>query len=245
MPITPVTMEELAEQENFRMKATIKRLGDVYALANNTISLMSTGVTGYAESRRVFGEHHAQVVIGLGLSLLSALRGHRTQVYTNLRLALEHSLLSAYALANPDDDHFKARTAEANHQKFMRATVYPWVKTNHEEFSIEIKRIKDFISKDHSHANIDQAKRNVRAIEGGDLGVEIDFFDPEDDNSTYADLIHIHYVGFLALHLLMAVNNPDPKLRVKDGFGDEYRVIIAMAKKLIPDDEPEIASASA
>lgn len=69
-----------------------------------------------------------------------------------------------------------------------------------------------------------------------DLGVEVNFFDPQNDQSIIADLLHVHYVGMLGLNLIIAPNNDDPSVRSAPHFGDEYRRLGALGLDMAPPD---------
>ena len=102
MATEPVSITELAEDENRRLKANIETFKPGYVFANNTLSLISTGIVGYAPYRKAFGYYWSQVEVQLGLAILSALRQHKVQVYSNVRPAIEHVNLAAYALQHPE-----------------------------------------------------------------------------------------------------------------------------------------------
>jgi|GEM_PF-6369583 len=233
MAIEAITIAQLGDQENDLLAQNVTKYRKIYAFANDALSLLSTGITGYSESRRAFGAYLAQIVINVSLALLSGLRQHRTQVYSNLRHALEHTALAAYALANPKDPYFAGDANESDHDKFMSQNVYKWIRKHYQKDSTEIHRIKNLINKDHAHANIIHAMRNVKSFDGAVLVVSVDFFDKPEQRFINADLFHTGYVALLALNMIRNVNNASPALRIIDGFDAEYQRLFRMGDAIV------------
>jgi len=202
-----VTVQELGQQENELLASNVARFRVPYKFANDVISLMSTGVISVTESRKAFAACHSQITACLCLALLSALRQHRGQVYTNLRLAMESAALAAYALAHPDHAYFLPDSDIDSH-KFIAGTVYKWLDEAHPTLSAELARLKKLINQDHAHASLEQSYRHIEEAGGAVPSINVSFPDRDDPLSIQADIIHVGHVGYLALMLIAEANAP-------------------------------------
>ncbi len=223
MPTELVTVEGLAASEDETLRANVKAFPLCYAFANNALSLVSTGVTGYTASRKAFGAYLSQINVNLCLGLLSALRQHKVQTYSNLRHALEHIALASYALHQTDDAIYFDTEPETqvDHEKLLKKVVYPWLKKAFGKESAEIKELKDTINRDHAHASLLHAYRTMEGVEGDQLTVKVNYIDMTDSASIATDLVHVGHVGYLGFMTLVAVNRDLKVIRGKPGIEED------------------------
>ncbi len=210
MPVEMLSIEQLSDSEGETLRANLKDFPLSFAFANNTISLLSTGIVGYVASRKAFGAYLSQVNVNLCLGLMSALRQHKVQTYSNLRHALEHCALAAYALHHTDDATYFDTDPEhrVDHERLMKKTVYPWLKKAYPKESDEVEKLKGFINRDHAHASILHAYRTLEGIEGETDTVKTNYIDMTDPKSIAADLIHVGHVAFTGFELIVEANRP-------------------------------------
>ena len=220
MPIETLSIEQLADSEGETLRANLREFPMYFAFANNTISLMTTGIVGYVASRKAFGAYLSQVNVNLCLGLVSALRQHKVQTYSNLRHALEHFALAAYALHHTDDATYFDTNPEhpVDHEKLMKKTVYPWLKKAYPRQWEEVEKLKGYINRDHAHASILHAYRTLKGIEGEANTVKTNYIDMTDPKSIAADLIHVGHVAFTGFELIVEANRPVSVIVGKDGI---------------------------
>ena len=218
-----ITIEQLAGSEGETLRANLKEFPLCFAFANNSISLLSNGIVGYAASRRAFGAYLSQVNVNLCLSLISTLRQHKVQTYSNLRHALEHFSLAAYALHHTDDATYFDTDPDhpVDHEKLMKKTVYPWLKKSYPAKSEEVEKLKGYINRDHAHASILHAYRTLEGIEGDTDAVRTNYIDMPDPTGIAVDLIHVGHVAFTGFELIVEANRSMNVIVGKTGIEEE------------------------
>ena len=226
-----VTFEELAEEENSLLRKNVARFPQQYAFANNAVSILSTGVTGYVTSRRAFGFYLSQISVNLCLATVSALRQHKVQVYANLRQAVEHTSLAAYALHHPDTSTYFSSDPEQpiNHEK-LRKKVYTWLSATYPRESKHLIDIKQDINRDYSHADIDHARRNLDIGGVGVVQHQASFTDIFDASSIRGDLIHVGHTALVAFTALLEADLSLNVLRLRSGIRGEVAQVMVMGQ---------------
>lgn len=214
----------LADEERATMKANIERNTLCYAFATNAIALLDQGITGFSESRSVFGRYQSQLNVSLVLCLLSALRQHETQAYAMLRLATEHACLAAYAIQHPDDSLYSSDDPEhpTNYKSLLRNRVYAWIAKTLPEESEHFKSIKAEINKAHAHASIVQTRLTHEVVDPEGLRVKMHFTDRAEPLAVATNLFHIGHVALLSMMTLAKVAASDGHyLRFADNAKEE------------------------
>ena len=127
-PHTYISIADLADQEKERLRIHIEALPQSVAFGNNALSALNLGIVGYAASRKDFGYYLSQMNVSLALALLSSLRQHEVQIYTNLRHAVEAAALACFALHHSDEKTFFSTEGDdpVDHERLLKRVVYPW-----------------------------------------------------------------------------------------------------------------------
>ena len=238
------SIPELAEEENASLRLNMQRCAPAYLFANNSLSLISTGIAGYVQSREAFGYYLSQTKVQLGLAMLSALRQHRVQVYGNIRHALEHAALAAYALRSPEKIT-KDENGFSDSQPLRRKAL-KWVGEHYKEESKDIFGWKGFINDEWAHASIRHAYRTLKATDDTLTVVYESFMDIFDAQTVKADLIHIGSAADRCLRLIAAVNAKldTNAIHFAHTLDEEGRVVHKLAQIAIRDfkaGEPQAA----
>jgi hypothetical protein len=141
------------------------------------------------------------------LALLSALRRHKVQAMMNLRQVLEAGTAAAFAIANPELEHFAKTTAEGllDPSSDLARRRYDWLTRNFPQGSAAIKDKKDLINNSTSHANVVTTDQTFRVNKNGDA-VDAPFFDIEDEYHVKGDLWLVSSVAIEIMDLLYGVN---------------------------------------
>jgi len=141
------------------------------------------------------------------LALLSTLRLHKIQSMMNLRQVLEAGAAAAFAIANPELEHFVEIDAAGilDPSQELTAKRYKWLATHFPAGSDAIKRKKDLINNVAAHANIVSAEQTFRVSDRGET-IDAPFFDLEDEYHVKADLWLASSVAIELMDLLYGVN---------------------------------------
>jgi hypothetical protein len=202
------TFEELIDSEHLMLVHAEQRYGKFYRHARACSLLLSVCVQGINADRTMFGRFLSLMKKHHTLALFSTLRLHKVQAMMNLRQVLEAGASAAFAIANPEKEHF----AETDEQGLLDPTSkltkkrYEWLNTHYRERSDWIKSRKEQINMSAAHANI-VSSHGIFREDAGEI-IQTPFFDIEDEYVIKADL---QLTGSVALHLmdlLYGVNRP-------------------------------------
>jgi hypothetical protein len=100
------TVEEIAESERQMILTAESRYGAYYVNARTCSIFLSKCVVGVSHDRMMFGRLLSLVKKHHMLALFSTVRLHRVQSMMNLRQMLEAGAAAAFAIANPEQEHF-------------------------------------------------------------------------------------------------------------------------------------------
>ncbi len=141
------------------------------------------------------------------LALLSTLRLHKVQSMMNLRQVLEAGAAAAYAIANPELEHFAETDAGGILDPTPELTRkrYQWLATHFKIGSDAIKAKKELINNIAAHANVVSTDQTFRVSESCDR-IDAPFFDVEDEYFVRGDLWLISSIAIDVLDLLYGVN---------------------------------------
>jgi hypothetical protein len=201
------TFEEIVESERDLVLGAAERYGEYYTNARDCSVFISQCVTDIAHDRMMFGGFFALMKKHLLLAVLSTVRLHHIQAMLNLRYVLEAGAAAAFAIANPQLEHF----AKTDTMGLLDASPalskkrYKWLDENYTERSAVIRKLKEQINQMSAHANIVSSHKTYR-VEEGSLTASTPFFDLEDDELVKVDLWRACSIGLPLVDLFYGVN---------------------------------------
>ena len=201
------TLEEITESERQMVLTAKERFGNHYVNARASSVFLSRCIVAVDHDRMNFGRFLALMKKYHMLALLSLVRLHKVQAMMNLRQVLEAGAAAAFAIANPEDDHFfkvDANNIITTPQKLAEKR-YRWLEENFKLGSDAIKARKGLINQAQSHANVVSAHSVFRIADTGDL-INAPFFDIEDDYFVKGDLWLVAAVALDLMDLFYGVN---------------------------------------
>jgi hypothetical protein len=150
------TLEEITESEVLMVRTAADRFGNFFLNAWACSVLLSKCVVSVDHTRLHFARFHAVLKKHHTLSVLSFVRLHKVQGMMDLRQALEAGCAAAFAIANPEDDHFFRidQHGIVRSSQSLSDKRYRWLDRNFKQRSDGIKAKKKLINDNQSHANI-------------------------------------------------------------------------------------------
>jgi hypothetical protein len=215
------TIEEIIESERLMLVSAKERYGKYYTHARGVSVFLSLCVTAVDHDRMMFGRFHSQMKKQHMLALFSTLRLHKVQAMMNLRQVLEAGASAAFAIANPELNHFADTDKQGVLDPSQELTKkrYAWLHKNYEKRSQWIKDTKDRINSSGAHANIISADNVFRIADAGDQ-INAPFFDIEDEYHVTTDLWLIASVAITLMDLFYGVNQDRNVMEFRGGFPD-------------------------
>ena len=137
----------------------------------------------------------------------------------NLRQVLEAGAAAAFAIANPEPEHF-VDTDEygiLDPSRELAKKRYSWLAKHYPDGSAAIKGLKATINLSAAHANLIFADNNFRFNEGSG-SFDAPFFDIEDEFYVKTDLWMIGNIACGLMDLFYGVNRDRNVLKFADGF---------------------------
>jgi hypothetical protein len=183
------TLEQITESEAQMVRTAKERFGNFFLNAWACSVLLSKCVVSVDHTRLNFARFHVVLKKHHTLAVLSIVRLHKVQAMMDLRQALEAGCAGAFAIANPEDEHFfkiDQHGIVTTPQKLTEKR-YRWLEKNFKARSDAIKTKKDLINNNQSHANVISADSVFRIDDTGEL-INAPFFDIEDDYFVKTDL---------------------------------------------------------
>jgi hypothetical protein len=171
MEIKQSTIEEIVETEKQLILNADARYGKYSHHAKGCSVRLSSSIVAVDQSHHdTFGRLFPLLKKHHMLALFSALRLHKVQAMMNLRQTLEAGAAAAFAIAEPEIQHFVDIDEDGilDPSKELTAKRYKWLAVNYPEGSAVIKEKKDLINFTTSHANIVIANQTFRVNESGD-----------------------------------------------------------------------------
>ncbi|MGO9047138.1 MAG: hypothetical protein ACLPXW_23580, partial [Xanthobacteraceae bacterium] len=150
------TLEEIIESERQMVLTASERYGEVYANARTCSVFLSRCITGIDHERMIFARLFSLMKKHHMLALLSLVRLHKVQAMMNIRQVLEAGAAAAFAIANPEQEHFVETDAQGllDPAQDLTKKRYKWLHENYRQKSDWIKKTKDQINVSTAHANI-------------------------------------------------------------------------------------------
>jgi hypothetical protein len=183
------TLHEITDSEALMVRTAADRFGNYFLNAWACSVLLSKCVTSVDHSRLNFARYHAVLKKHHTLAVLSLVRLHKVQAMMDLRQALEAGCAAAFAIANPENEHF-FKVDEHNivtSPQNLTDKRYRWLDQNFRQRSDVIKAKKKLINEHQAHPNVVSADRVFRIDDTGEL-INAPFFDIEDVHLVKIDL---------------------------------------------------------
>ena len=218
------TLEEIAHSERQMVLAAAERFGKHYVNARAASVFLSRCVVEIDHDRMIFARYFALLKKYHMLALLSAVRLHKVQAMMDLRQVLEAGAAAAFAIANPENEHFFEidRNNIISSDKKLTVTRYRWLEQNFKAGSDAIKAKKDSINDQQAHANIVSTDSIFGIAEDGAM-VNAPFFDAEDEHFVKIDLWLVSSIAVTLMDLFYGVNNGRNVITFMDRFPEFHR----------------------
>jgi hypothetical protein len=201
------TLEEINESERQLVVEAEARYGKYYQHALACSVFLSGCIVSVEHDRLMFARFFNLMKKHHMLALLSTVRLHKVQSMMNLRQALEAGAAAAFAIANPELEHFAEIDEAGILDPSQELTVkrYKWLEEHFPAGSGAIKAKKQLINNMGAHANIVTTDQTFRVSEAGDM-IDAPFFDIEDEYHVKADLWLASSIAIELMGLLYGVN---------------------------------------
>jgi hypothetical protein len=212
-------LADLIDTERSLALAAPERYGTYYQHAADCSLFFSNFLKSIDPDRFIFARLHALAKKHHTLALFSTVRLHEIQSAMNLRQVLEAGALAAFAIANPDPQHFveKDKQGLINPSKKLTGRAYTWLDREYGAGSKSIKEIKGLINETTAHTNLIYTN-NIFEVDEKEREFLTPFFDGEDDYHVKKDLWRIGQVGILLLDLFYGVNQHRNVIQMVDDF---------------------------
>jgi hypothetical protein len=219
MPFAQSTIEEIVESERLMVLGAKERYGPYYTHLRGVSVFLSLCISAVDPDRMMFGRFHSHMKKHHMLALFSSLRLHKVQAMMNLRQVLEAGTSAAFAIANPEQEHFADIDDRGILDPSQELTKkrYAWLHKNFEPRSQWVKETKERINASAAHANIVSADSVFRISDAGDQ-IDAPFFDVEDEYHVKADLWLIGSVAITLMDLFYGVNHGRNVIEFRQGF---------------------------
>jgi hypothetical protein len=221
MDFAQSTLEEIADSELRMVLAAKERFGTHYVNARAASVFLSRCIVGIDHDRMIFARYFALLKKYHMLALLSAVRLHKVQA---MRQVLEPGAAAAFAIANPENEHFfeiDKNNIIASDQK-LTVKRYRWLELNFKAGSDAIKAKKDLINNQQAHANIVSTESVFDIAEDGEM-VNAPFFDAEDEHFVKIDLWLASSIAVALMDLFYGVNKGRDVITFMDRFPEFWQ----------------------
>ena len=210
------TLEDLVESERQMVLGAEARFGKYWVAARESSILLSRCIDAIDEDRMHVGRFNAILKKHHLLAIMSTVRLHKSQPMWNLRQVLEAGAHAAFAIANPDDEHFfEWEDGLPVLSKKPTRKRYDWLEQNHKALSDAIKAKKDRLNESQTHANV-VTSHSVFRIEGDQ--VHAPFFDIEDEFHVKLDLWLAMAIALDMMKLFREVNQGRNVIKFVENF---------------------------
>jgi hypothetical protein len=200
------TLEEIIESERKLLLTADQRYGSYSRHARECSIFLSQCIISVDPDRKIFVQYFSHLKKHLMLALLSTLRLHKVQAHMVLRQALEAGAAAAFAIANPEPEHFAKTDAQGfiDPSQELTRKRYQWLDKHFPAGSAVIKEKKRLINKS-AHADILTTSQTFQVNEAGNE-ISTPFFDVEDEYHVKADLWLTASISIELMDLLYGVN---------------------------------------
>lgn len=233
MKIKQTTIAEIAEAEAVLLATAHERYPVYYPHALEASLFLSNCIKSVDVDREVFARFLSQVKKHHTLALFSTVRLHKIQANMNLRQVLEAGACAAFAIANPQHEHFVDTDDQGilNPSQKLAKKRYNWLAKHYSAGSEVIKGLKDTINQSTAHANFAYTSNNFELNERAGA-FEAPFFDFEDEYFIKTDLWLTGNVALSLLDTLYGVNQGRDVIKFTDDFKSRLSKLAADGKVL-------------
>jgi hypothetical protein len=207
MTLKQSTFEEIVESERELILTADQRYGNYYRHARDCTVFLSRCIAAVDPDRMMFARFFSLMKKQVMLALLSTLRLHKVQALMNLRQVLEAGAAAAFAIANPEPEHFAKTDANGliDASQDLTEKRYKWLANHFPAGSDAIKKKKNLINDFAAHANVVMTNRTFEVNEVGNE-ISAPFFDAEDEYYVKTDLWLTASISIELMGLLYEVN---------------------------------------
>lgn len=221
------TLAQILDSEKEMILTAPLRYGEYYDHAFACSMFLTQFLKSIDPDRYVAASFFAQIKKHHTLALFSTVRLHKVQSMMNLRQVLEAGACAAFAIANPDHQHFVDTDAHGilDPSKKLAKKRYAWLKQNYPAGSDAIEGIKKQINLD-AHANLLNAQANFRT-DYDEGWFAAPFFDIEDDYYVKTDLWRSGSIALTLLDLFYGVNTGRNVIKFVDNYVPVFQQLAA------------------
>jgi hypothetical protein len=207
MVLKQSTIEDIIETERELVLSADRRYGDYSRHARECAFFLSRCILSVNPYGVMCARFHSLAKKHLMLALLSTLRLHKVQAMMNLRLVLEAGAAAAFAIANPEPEHFATADTQGILDPSSTLTVKrnKWLDENFPMWSTPIKDKKKRINENFAHANVVLTGQTFEINEAANEATT-PFFDVQTDFQVKVDLWLTTSASTDVMLLLYAVN---------------------------------------
>ena len=201
------TLEEIIDSERAMLLDAPRRYGQHYEHARATTMYLTLCIESVALDRvEMFGRLFSLMKKFHTLSVFSALRLHKVQAMMNLRQVLEAGASAAFAIANPETNHFVDvdEFGIMDPSQKLTGKRYKWLDQHYPDKSAWIASTKESINRSQAHANIVSGDSTFRIVDDHSTA-SAPFFDVEDEHFVKVDLWLISSVAVTLMDFLFGV----------------------------------------
>lgn len=213
------TIAEMLESETSMVLRAPERYPRFYPHAEEAVVFFSNFLRSIDRDRFAFAMFLSLAKKHLMLALLSTVRLHRVQATMDLRQVLEAGASAAFAIANPEQQHF----VETDDLGILHASRkltdkrHKWLEKHFPVGSDAIKGMKATLNEAMGHANLLSAWNNFR-FNDSDGSFDAPFFDIEDEYFVKADLWMVGNIAVGLMDLFYGVNKRRDVIKFVDDF---------------------------
>jgi hypothetical protein len=201
-----------------------QRYGKYYLHARECAIFLSRCITSVDPDRMMFARFFSLMKKEVMLALLSTLRLHKVQALMNLRQVLEAGAAAAFAIANPEPEHFAKTDANGfiDASQDLTEKRYKWLAKHFPAGSEAIKKKKNLINDFAAHANVVATSKTFEVNEV-DNEISAPFFDAEDEYYVKTDLWQTASISIELMGLLYEVNKTQNVVQFISNFEHHLR----------------------
>jgi hypothetical protein len=207
MIIKQATLDEMIETERELVLTADQRYGDYSRHARECCFVLSRCISTINRNGVMCARFYSLLKKHLVLALLSTLRLHKVQAMMNLRQVLEAGAAAAFAIANPEPEHFATPDAQGILDPSSKLTGKrnEWLDKNFPAWFAPIKEKRRRINEYFAHANV---VLTGQTFEMNEVASEITtpFFDLQTEFQVKVDLWLTVSTSTDIMILLYAVN---------------------------------------
>jgi DNA-binding transcriptional regulator YiaG len=212
------TIAQIIKREHQAVLTAPQRYGNYYDNAFGCSIFLTQFLKSIDPDRWIFGSFLSQVKKHHTLALFSTVRLHKVQAMMDLRQALEAGACAAFAIANPNHNHFvdTDNFGILDPSEKLARKRYRWLREHYAAGSKAIEDIKKQINEVDAHANLINSHNNFQ-IEYENW-FSAPFFDNEDDYFVKISLWKLGNAAIVLLYFFWEINEGRNVIKFVDNF---------------------------